>query len=176
MHRSGKSRRRVWGVVAGVILAPMLSGCIFLPSMAGGESQHVGEAPTEAPSQNEPTEVHSDPGTPEGLGTSEPTDEDTADGPSLRREAVTEWPSEIPMPDGEPSPYSNTPDFYLVPADPASFDEYVEQLLAVPGAEEVDTSDSSYSIAWLRIDEYDVFVMFHEDSDQLSVSISYSYS
>lgn len=174
MFVSGRWRRNTVASLLTVFLAVVLSGCVFLPSLAAGGQQPLADDPG---SVRPTVEVDSDAfvgdDADDEAQASElpysPTEED----PQLRRGEVTEWPESIPMPDGEPSPYSNTPDFYLVPADRDAFDAYVEELMALPDVEVVDTSGSSYAIAWLYIGEYDVFVMFHEDSDQMSVSLSY---
>ena len=163
----GKRRLLLTAVLAAVTVSA--SGCVFLPSLAGGDVP-----PTEAPSK---TENAADDGigsdregtTPAPRGTAAPDREREE---SSDPETVDDWPEEIPKPPGEPSPYSDTAEFYLVPADRETFDAYVEELLSLADVEERDTSDSSYDIAWLFIGDYDVFVMFHDDSDQLSVTIT----
>lgn len=168
--RRTKGRRRLLLTAVLTAVTVSASGCVFLPSLVGGDSP-----PPDAPGETESApegESHTDyeeatPTTPRSTTTPDSDPEGVA-----QPDEAGDWPEEIPKPPGEPSPYSDTAEFYLVPADRETFEAYVEDLLSLPDVEERDTSDSSYDIAWLYIGDYDVFVMFHDDSDQLSVTIT----
>ncbi|WP_293694712.1 hypothetical protein [uncultured Agrococcus sp.] len=166
----GRRNRKLLLTALLTAVTASVSGCIFLPSLAGGNAP-----PHEAPGETESAHDGDTPSEFEGATPAPPRGTTSPEGQreeTTAPDAVDDWPEEIPKPPGEPSPYSDTAEFYLVPADRGTFEAYVEELLALPDVEERDTSDSSYDIAWLYIGDYDVFVMFHDDSDQLSVTIT----
>ena len=164
-------------LLAGMVTAS-LSGCVFLPNLLGDDRPDDSEI-TETDDQNNDDSDPDDSEFPDVDLVPSPPDDDRDDNDDQTDDDNNddnnadsgEWPDEIPKPSGTPIEGEDGPDFYLVDGDRDFYEDYVDELLDVPGATlDYQDEDEHFSTS-ITIGDYWVFVMYHEDYEWVSVSI-----
>lgn len=174
------ARRTLTISLFAALCAVSLTGCIFLPTL-GSPSERVEGGPSDPPPSG-PAELEPSDPFPSDPLESEPTETESCDTGSCEPspsdsvpEAPDGWPAEIPLPQGTPRDGYDTADTYMVSAPRDVFEEYMEEIRSLPGAEELDINPEDFDGATFSVGDHYVIVLYTDvagsDEGFLTVSI-----